>query len=142
MCVVTDSAKRVVMIWMTVYCNTPTLHQRRNLLHTHTNQQSPNTHTNQQSPNTLSLSLNSHSPWPGRETAERDGLPHGSSDQQLLVQIKVLKLQEVEEVAEEVVQYIRLVHLSNCVPVYGRSWKLQAQPLCGVFLVPGSIFSV
>ena len=47
---------------------------------------------------------------------------------ELLLQV-VLKFQEVEEVAEKVVQDIRLIALPHCIPVYGSISKQQTQPL-------------
>ena len=43
----------------------------------------------------------------------------------------MLEPEEIEEVAEKVVENVSLIHLSYGVPVYGCLWEPQPQPLLG-----------
>ena len=60
-------------------------------------------------------------------------MPDGRSQSELLLQVWMLKLKEVEQVAEEIVEDVSLVHLSHCVPIYGCRWEPQTQPLRVVY---------
>ena len=69
--------------------------------------------------------LCSQSFGPGGAAAEGEGLAADRSGEELALQL-VLKLEEVEQVAEEVVQHIRLVALTQCVPVDSSGWEPQS----------------
>ena len=68
------------------------------------------------------------SSWPWLAAAERRWLSDWRSRGQLRLQV-ILKLQEVEEVTEEVVEHVRLISLSDCVPVDSCLGELETKPL-------------
>ena len=74
--------------------------------------------------------MNSHSLRPWGAAAYRDGLPDDWAGVELPLQI-VLTPEEVEQVAEEVVQHVGLVAFPHRVDIDGSMRELQTKPLEG-----------
>lgn len=70
-----------------------------------------------------------HSMGPGWEATEGHRLGDGRSGSHLLLQVWVLKLQEVEQVTEKVIEDICLIHLPQGIPVDSSRWEFETQPL-------------